>query len=65
MCQALRELMSDEIDKEVAEGRAEERTTTVVDDIKKMIKNLKLTAAQAMLALEIPDSDQPKYMALL
>ncbi len=57
ICQALRELMKDEI--------AEERVNTKLDDIKKMMKNLKISAIQAMQALEIPEADQAKYSALL
>lgn len=65
MCQALRDLMKDEIDEEVATNRAEERTETVIENIKKMMKNLKITAAQAMQALEISEKDQARYMAML
>ena len=34
---------------------------TKIDDIKSLMKTLKLTAEQAMDALEIPDEDQKKY----
>ncbi len=61
MCQALRELMKDEI----AEERADATANTTLDDIKKMMKNLKISAIQAMQALEIPEADQAKYSALL
>ena len=61
MCQALKDLMKDEI----AEERAEATTDTNLGNIKKMMKNLKMTAAQAMKALEIPDSEQAKYSAML
>lgn len=36
-----------------------------VDDIRKMMKNLKLTAKQAMDALEIPASEQEVYIKAL
>ena len=61
MCQALRELMKDEI----AEERAEERTEARAVDIKELMKNMKWTAEQAMNALGISASDQSKYSALL
>ena len=57
MCQALRELMKEEI----AEERAEEKLV----DIKELMKNMKWTAEQAMSALGISASDQAKYSALL
>ena len=65
MCQALRDLMSDEIDKEVEEGRRAGQKDAIVDNIKKMMKNLQISAVQAMNALEIPVSEQNKYIALL
>ena len=37
----------------------------ILADIKKLMKNLKLTAEQAMTALEIPEEDQQKYLFLL
>ena len=65
MCQALRELMKDEIAeeiaKEVTKGRADEKLV----DIKELMKNMKLTAEQAMNALGIPVADQSKYSAML
>ena len=77
MCQALRELMKDEIAEEIAKERAEataEATAkatakatanTKLVDIKELMKNMKLTAEQAMKALGIPDADQSKYSAML
>ena len=35
------------------------------NSIRKMMKNLKLSAEAAMEALEIPKTDFPKYMAML
>ena len=57
MCQALRELMKDEI--------AEERADEKILDIKELMKNMRWTAEQAMTALGISASDQSKYSALL
>ena len=61
MCQALKELMKDEI----AEERAEATADTKLDAIKKMMKNLKMSANQAMQALEISETDQARYSAML
>jgi hypothetical protein len=57
MCQALKELMKDEI----AEERAEEKLI----DIKNLMNTMKWTASQAMQALKIPEADQTKYSAML
>lgn len=65
MCQALRELMKDEIAEEIAGARAEERTVEKILNIKELMKNMKWTAEQAMNALGISASDQSKYSALL
>lgn len=61
MCQALKDLMKDEIAEEVTKGRAD----ATLENIKNMMKNLKLTAKEAMKALEIPAADQRKYSSML
>ena len=61
MCQALKELMKDEIAEEVTKEITKEK----IVDIKKLMKNMKWTADQAMNALGIPDADQSKYSAML
>jgi len=73
MCQALRDLMKDEIAEEIAvkiaEERAEERAEatkdTILVNIRKMMKNLNLTAQQAMQTLELSAEDQAKYSAMI
>ncbi|MBQ9550572.1 MAG: hypothetical protein IJU87_07145 [Lachnospiraceae bacterium] len=69
MCQALRELMKDEIAEEIAKEVTKERieatTDTNLGNIKELMKNMKWTADQAMKALGIPDADQSKYSAML
>ena len=65
MCQALRELMKDEIEEEIAEATAEVTADTKLDDIRKMMKNLKLSAVQVMQALEIPEAEQATFTSLL
>lgn len=65
MFQVLKELMEDEIAEEIEKNTEEVTKTTVLNDIKKMMKNLKMTASQAMQALEIPESEQSNYSALL
>ncbi len=57
MFQALRELMKEEI--------ADATKDTMLDNIRKLMKNMKLTAEQVMNTLEIPVSDQAKYSAML
>ena len=65
MCQALRELMKDEIAEEIAGARAEASAVQIITNIKELMKNMKWTAEQAMTALGISASDQSKYSALL
>lgn len=60
-CDALRELMQDVIDKEVDEAVNE----TIIKSLSNLITNLHLSAEQAMNALSIPVTDQPKYLAKL
>lgn len=69
MCEALRTLMKDEIDQE---KKAVEKETTervafdmILNNIKKMMKNQGQSAVEAMRVLEIPESEQGKYLAKL
>lgn len=57
MCQALEELMKDTIE--------EKEDNVRLVDIRTLMKNMKLTAEQAMKALGISASDQAKYSSLL
>ena len=57
MCQALEDLMQDKI-----EEKQEQQTAK---NLRALMKNLKLSADQAMQALEISDSDKPRYMVML
>lgn len=61
MCIAMKELMKDEIEEERVDAAEQER----VINIKSMMENLKLSATQAMDALNIPISEQRKYSAML
>ncbi len=61
MCEALRELMKDEIQAEIDEATDKSRVTS----IKSLMKKMKLTAQQAMDALSIPVSDQKRYSSML
>ena len=73
MCEALRELMKDEIEAEVknavesglAEGRAEGRAEERIQSIRSLMKNLKLSAEQAMESIDIPKSEYAKYLKML
>jgi hypothetical protein len=61
MCQAMKELMKDEI----AEERNEAETETQVKNIKNIMKNFKCTVEQAMDALEIPQQKRSTYISKL
>lgn len=73
MCEALRQLMKDEIDKEVQErvdkeiGQKLSKNTqdTLLVSIKNLMKNTKWTAEQAMEALNIPIGERSKYISQL
>ncbi len=57
MCQ----IMEDALKQEARESR--ERTT--IECIKKMMQNLRLTAVQAMEALDIPEAEQKAYLKMI
>lgn len=61
MCDALRELMKEEIEEEKAAAKQQ----TLLEAIKNLMQTMKWTAEQAMAALSIPQGDWPEYMAKL
>jgi hypothetical protein len=69
MCQALRELMKDEIDKEinlaVSEATDKTETETMVTSIRRVMKNFKCSVEEAMDALEIPPQKRAMYLSKL
>ena len=65
MCQALRELMKEEIQEVIREERQEAVDETLVTSIKNLMKRLGLDAKAAMETLGISAADQLRYMAML
>jgi CRISPR/Cas system CSM-associated protein Csm2 small subunit len=65
MCQALQELMKDEIDAKVNSAVTNAETDIQINNIKKIMKNFKCTAEQAMDTLEIPQENRSLYMSKL
>ncbi len=61
MCEALKELMKDEIEKE----RQEAAQDTILENIKSLMHNLNLSAEQAMAALNIPVPNRSGYISRL
>ncbi len=61
MCEALRELMKEDFEKQERETKQE----TLVETIKNLMDTMKWTAEQAMTAMKIPDADKGKYIAKL
>ena len=57
MCEALRELMKEDLEKREQE--------TLLKAIKNLMETMKCSADQAMAALKIPDADKGKYIAKL
>lgn len=73
MCDALRQLLNEEIEEEkrnavqsaVQSERQRTEQETLLKTIKKMMTNLKLTADQAMSAIDIPTEKRAEYRAKL
>lgn len=61
MCQAVREIREE--GRKL--GREEGTKSRLLTDVKNIMKNMKMTAVQAMAVLEIPQDEQEKYLSLL
>ena len=65
MCEALRELMKDEIEKELQAAAQAAAQDTILDNIKSLMHNLNFTAEQAMNARNIPLTNRSKFVSKL
>ena len=65
MCEALRELMKDEIEGEREEREQKARQKKTIGLIKNLMETMKLTVDQAMAAMKISDEDRGNYRAML
>ena len=65
MCQALYEIMKDDIDRRVQQGMQQGAEQKELSNIKNLMDTTKWAASQAMDALKIPKADQAKYVAML
>ena len=67
MCEALRELMKDEIEREIEEQKQQAVLETErkisIELIKNLMDSMKWTAEQAMEAMKVPVKDREQYMA--
>lgn len=57
MCEIMEEALEQE--------RERTRQQVVLDHVRKLVKTLELTAQQALDALEIPKSEQARYLSML
>ena len=62
MCKALEDLMQDVIKQREREAAEQAAINKTLSNIKSLMSTLKLTAEQAMDALQIPPSEQSTYM---
>ena len=65
MCQALYEIMKEDIDKREAKVKADAADENTVSNLKSMMETLKLTSQQAMDALRVPAGKREMYAARL
>jgi len=65
MCEALRELMKDEIAEREQKADEKARQENSIELIRNLMETMKMTAEQAMEALKVPVKDRKKYMAVL
>ncbi len=65
MCKIMEDMRNEAAEKAAKEAAEKAERETTLDNIKNLMKNLKLTVDQAMQALGIPADDQKKYRAML
>lgn len=65
MWEALKDLMKDEIEKEMQDAEEKATQDTLLLVIRNLMESMKWTAEQAMAAMKIPAADQQKYVSKL
>lgn len=65
MCDALRELMKEDFEKQEQQTRQETKQETLLEAIRNLMDTMKCSAEQAMAAQKIPDADRGTYIAKL
>ena len=65
MCQALRELMKDEIQEEIKAERQDAVDETQITSIKNLMKKFGMDAKTVMEGMGISAADQIRYLAML
>ena len=65
MCNLSKGVMEKGLAKGRAEGRAEGMADGILASIKSLIKNMGISVEQAMSMLDIPETEQQKYVDLL
>lgn len=65
MCEALRELMKDDIEEQLNQARETTKSEVTLENIQNIMDSLKLTAEQAMDALKIAPEQREIFMAEL
>ena len=62
MADVLMEIVKDKVEEKVSNAKAAKEQETLLTSIRNIMDTLKLTASQAMDALNIPDSDRSSYL---
>ena len=65
MCQALRELMKDEIQEEIKAERQDATDTTIIASIKSLMQKFGMDAKTIMDGMSISAADQSRYLTML
>ena len=65
MCKTIQDLFKEELDEARNATRDEAKKENLLDNIRKMMKKLNLTAQQAMDILDVPADKQKEYVALI
>jgi hypothetical protein len=65
MCKTIQDLFKEELDEARNATRDEAKKENLLDNIRKIMKKLNLTAQQAMDILDVPADKQKEYVALI
>ena len=65
MCEAVEEYAEERAAQSRVEGREEGKAEALLESVRNVMKNLTISAEQAMKTLGIPESEYSKYLSML
>ena len=65
MCRISKEIFNEGVEQGIEQGIEQGAKDKLLENVRSMVKNLRITAQQALDALDVPESDRAEIIAML